>query len=76
VPESVYKLIDEIFKIPVVSISNMSNKLGVQYNSIKNGVLRLVTLGILQEVGGKKRNKIYVAHELLEILVSSSQNKT
>lgn len=72
VPESVYALIDEIFTIPVLSISAISNKLGIPYNSVKNGVLRLVKLGILKPVDEKQRNKIYAAHELLAILTESA----
>jgi len=75
VPESIYKLIDEIFTIPILSISTISKKLGLQYNSVKNGVLRLVKLGILKPVGDKQRNKIYAAHELLKILTVSSKRE-
>jgi Fic family protein len=76
VPESAYKIIDEIFNIPIVSIARISRKFGIQYNSVKNGVLRLVRLGILKEVGERQRNKIYVAHELLDILISSGKNNS
>jgi Fic family protein len=76
VPESVYTVIDEIFNIPVVSIARISRKSGIQYNSVKNGVLRLVKLGILKEAGERKRNKIYVAHELLDILISSGKQNS
>jgi Fic family protein len=68
VPESVYKIIDEIFVVPIVSVYGLSKKLGVQYNSVKNGVLRLIKLGILKEVSGKRRNKIFVAPDVINLL--------
>jgi Fic family protein len=70
VPDSVYKIMDEIFIVPVLSISVTSKKLGIPYNSVKNGVLRLIKLGILKEIQEKRRNKIFIAPELMNLLLS------
>lgn len=69
VPEIVHKLLDEMFISPVISISTLSKKWGVQFNSVKKGVLQMANLGILQEITGKQRNKLYASKELLGIIL-------
>jgi len=70
-PRVVFRLIDEIFATPVISISALSRKWKVDYRSVRLGVLRLVALGVLKEVTNRKRNKLYVATELMEVLSSN-----
>lgn len=67
-PESAYRLVDEIFLNPVVSITHLSKKWGMAFNSVKTGVQKLIELGILKEATEKKRNKLYVAHHLMDLL--------
>lgn len=68
VPKSAHRLIDEIFIIPVVSIAALSRKWGIPFNSVKTGVLRLEKLGILRETTGRRKNRMFVATELMQIL--------
>ncbi|MBF0362136.1 MAG: Fic family protein [Oligoflexia bacterium] len=79
VPESALKLVEEIFVNPIVSISVLSKKWNLPYNSVKNGVARLVKLGILKEKKGQNkgrmRNRIYLAHRLLNILIDNRLNE-
>jgi len=72
IPESAHKLIEEIFINPVISISHLSKKWDMPFNSVKTGVLRLVRLGILKEVQGKQRNKLFIATNLMKLLASSN----
>jgi Fic family protein len=72
IPESAHKLVDELFSNPIISISGLSKKWGVSFNSVKTGVLRLVDVGILKELGEKKRNRLFVASELLDMLLEAS----
>lgn len=75
IPESAHKLIDEIFKNPFVSISNLSKEWDIPYNSVKTGVKRLEELEILVEIpdAGKevlnlsKSSKMFVAKDILEL---------
>ncbi|MFZ3122670.1 MAG: Fic family protein [Thermodesulfovibrionales bacterium] len=69
VSEIVHKLLDEMFISPVVATSTLSKKWGVQFNSVKKGVMQMEKLGILQELTGKQRNKLYASKELLDILL-------
>lgn len=69
VSEIVHKLLDEMFSSPVIAIPTLSKKWGVQFNSVKKGVSQMEKLGILQELTGKQRNKLYASKELLDILL-------
>jgi len=75
IPESAYRLIEELFSNPVLSINSMSQKWGIPFNSVKTGVLRLVSLDILREETGRKRNKLYIASELIELLSKSGERR-
>lgn len=75
IPESAYRLIEELFSNPVLSINGMSKKWGIPFNSVKTGVLRLVSLDILREETGRKRNKLYIASELIELLSKSGERR-
>lgn len=68
IPKLTYKLIDEIFVNPVVSISVLANRWNVPYNSVKNGVMKLVEVGILSDILRQKRKKVYIASQLMKIL--------
>ena len=73
IPESAHRLVDEIFSSPVISITGLSQKWGMPFNSVKTGVSRLVGLGILREATGRRRNKLFIAPELMEILTASDK---
>ena len=75
IPSSAHRLIDEIFLNPVISISGLSKKWKLPFNSVKTGVLRLVKIGILKEIKGRIRNKLFIASELMQLLSGSEKNK-
>jgi len=75
IPESAHRLIDEIFLNPVISISTLSKKWNMPFNSVKTGVLRLTGIGILHEVSGRKRNKLFFAPKLINLLTSTDKSK-
>jgi hypothetical protein len=45
--------------------------LGVSFASAQNNVMRLVKLGILREVTGRKRDRIFIAPEILQLTGAS-----
>lgn len=75
VPESAHRLIDEIFVNPVISISGLSKKWNMPFNSVKTGVLRLVGIDILREVSDRKRNKLFIAPRLMKLLTATDKEK-
>jgi Fic family protein len=75
IPESAHRLIDELFLNPVISVSSMSKKWNLPFNSVKTGVLRLIEIGILSEATERKRNKLFVAQELMDLLTAQERKK-
>ncbi len=64
----VFQLLDMLFLNPFVSLPGVSDYLKITWPTAKAAVDRLVRLGILKEVSGRKRSRIYCAGELLNIL--------
>jgi len=62
-------LLDIIFTTPVVSYISIKNKLKTKSpQTIYNLLKKFIKVGILKEVPGRKRNKIYLFEQLLDIL--------
>ena len=60
------KLIDELFNTPIVTIPRAMKILRVTYHSAQGNIERLIEEGILREVTGKKRDRIYVARQIVQ----------
>ena len=69
----VFQLLDMLFLNPFVSLPGISDYLKITWPTAKASVERLVRLGILKEVSGRKRGRIYCAKELLNILGGDSE---
>jgi Fic family protein len=68
---SVYaiNLLDIIFTTPVVSFVSIKKRLTTKSNqTIYNLLAKFVERGILQEISGRKRNRIFIFKQLLDIL--------
>jgi Fic family protein len=74
-PKCTHQLIDEVFLNPYVSISTLSDKLNLPYASVKAGVMALVDAGILHEITGGKRNKLFIASKLMNLLTGSEKGR-
>ena len=61
-------VIDTLFLNPFVQINQIASKLNVTYPTAKKAVDNLVKLEILKPVKGIERNKLFVAHEILNII--------
>ncbi len=61
-------LLDSLFARPVVSVKTTAQQLKVTPKSAQQHIDRLIHHGILREVTGKKRNRVYLAPEILSIL--------
>ncbi|MFO7979524.1 MAG: Fic family protein [Candidatus Aminicenantes bacterium] len=68
VPTPVFELLDMLFLNPFVSLPGASDFLKVTWPTAKASVERLIKMEILEEVSGRKRNRIYCAKEILDIL--------
>ena len=64
-------LVDQLFQQPAMSVGLAQQLLGVGFLSAQNNVMRLVKLGILKEMTGRKRNRIFIAPEILQLTGAS-----
>jgi Fic family protein len=68
IPQAAPLLIEHLFVNPVVSISRLSQEWSMSYPVVQKGVEYLVNLGILEEVTGKRRHRLFVCRALFSIL--------
>ena len=60
-------LTGHLFSNPVITISRAAEYLKTGYPTAKRTVTCLIDVGILEQIGSKKRNKMYVAKEILDV---------
>ncbi len=62
-------LLDIIFTSPIISFVTIKKRIRARsYQTIYNLLNKFITLGILKEVSGRKRNRIFIFQQLLDIL--------
>jgi len=62
------KLLDGLFHNPFTNLARATAWLEVQPQSAQNNINQLIKHGILEEITGQRRNRIYAAREILRIL--------
>lgn len=62
------RMVDHLFQSPTTTVSTLAKVLNITFRSAQNNVNKLVDLGILKEITGRRRNRIYLAKEILTIL--------
>lgn len=62
------KIVDLLVERPVLTIPYVGRHFNVTYVTARNNVVKFVKTGILKEVIGSKRCKVYLAEEVLEII--------
>lgn len=70
VPKSVNLLVERLFGKPIVSISELTKTSGMSYPTVQRGADYLIERGKLREITGKRRNRLFVADEILNIIRS------
>jgi Fic family protein len=61
-------VIDRLFSFPAISIPEVERELGVTYPTASKWISTLVSDGLLREVTGNQRNRIFMAPEIFAIL--------
>jgi Fic family protein len=64
------RLVDELFSFPAISTRNASELLGVTPRSAQLNIDKLINAGILEEATGQKRNRVYIAREIVAAIES------
>jgi Fic family protein len=60
--------LDVLFDRPFLNIRQLESSLGVPYRTAQRYIERLGQIGILREVTGQARNRLYRADEIIEAL--------
>ena len=63
--ERLEQVLDLVFQRPILRIRQVETALGIPYMTAERCIERLVKAGILREVTGKRRNRLYQADEIL-----------
>lgn len=66
-----HKLMNHLYQYPIVSIKQVSSILKCPTNTARNLISDFVRLGILRELTGRKRNKLFVFGEYLQIFTEN-----
>jgi Fic family protein len=65
---AVLRLIDELFASPYITVNRAKEVMAVAFKSANNIVERLVQAGILREITGQQRYRVYSADEIFHLL--------
>ncbi len=62
------RLIDELVEAPAITIPSAAKLLGVTPRAAQLNVDKLIDIGILSEATGRRRNRIFVAREIINTI--------
>jgi Fic family protein len=62
------QLVDNLFSNPAITVTQAAKKLGITHRSAKLNIDKLVHKNILKEATGRKRNWIFVAPKIVNII--------
>lgn len=62
------QLIDRVGANPFLTPRERERRLGVAYNTIMRAIVALETVGVLAKVGDSKRDRVFCARAILDIL--------
>jgi len=67
-PAAILGLVDELFRSPAVTVGRAAEVMGMTVAAAQKNVDKLVRLGILREVTGRKRGRVYVAEGVVGVV--------
>ena len=65
---SVLRLLDYVFAHPYFNLKQVSDTLNISFNTAQSAVLVLEKEGIVREITGQKRNRVYATRQLIDLL--------
>lgn len=65
--------VDVLFERPILSIRQLEAAMGVPYRSAQRYIEKLEQLGVVREMTGRARNRLYQADEILAALEGSTE---
>lgn len=70
VPEVTEKVVDELFRNPIITIPKVEEKFGVSYQTANKAIHELEKRDILEEMEPNSRPKKFICREILDIVYS------
>lgn len=70
VPRVVNHLVEYLFARPIISVSELSKAWEITFSTIQRGVDYLIEKGILKEITGRERNRLFAADGILNIIIT------
>lgn len=70
------QVVDLLFARPVLTTRQAAEALEANFSSAQRYINQLAATGILREITGQSRNRIYVAERILEIITESISDET
>ncbi len=68
---SVLDTLEHVFTQPYLTIQHISKRQDITFNTAKRAISQLERLGIVEEITGQQRNRIYMSRQLLMLLSES-----
>lgn len=62
------QLLDDLFSFPAVTVPRAAERLGVTYSAAKQIIKKLADSGVVVEITGKQRNRLFVARDILAVI--------
>jgi Fic family protein len=75
VPGRTLELMENLFREPVTTVAGARNLLKLTTRSAQQNVDRLVQAGILKEITGRQRYRVFVAQRIIEIVEADQATK-
>jgi Fic family protein len=72
---SLLTAVNHLFANPVTSIRELAEVLGVSFEAARRLVGSLEERGVLEEITGRRRNRMYAAREILQVLQGPLENQ-
>ena len=73
-PASMVQLVDRLFLSPYITANHIAEKLRITPATARKQVMRLEAMGIVREITGQKRNRIYLATEVFSTIQDDIPN--
>ncbi len=66
------RVLELLFRIPVVSVNQVSQRTGIKFTPSNLLVARFVEEGLLEEITGNKRNRLFRYRPYIDIFVGNT----
>lgn len=66
--QTAVRLAERLLDLPYVTASRIARELEVSFPTAQRAIDDLVELGLLEEITGRKRNRVYLSQELMDIV--------